>query len=74
MRLHSLKDVLNFFLHNFPEATSADDLIISVVVLYQMVEIWEKANEKDCFWHSETGISKPNEASGLQMVNCKVAK
>lgn len=39
-----------------------------------MVKICEKANEKDCFWHSETGISKPNEAAGLQMVNCKVAK
>lgn len=39
-----------------------------------MVKICEKANEKDCFWHSETGISKPNEASGLQMVNLQGRK
>lgn len=32
-----MKDVLNFFLHNFPEATLADDLIISVVVLSKYV-------------------------------------
>lgn len=32
MRLHSLKDVLIFFLNNFPKATMADEFTLSAVV------------------------------------------
>lgn len=74
MRLRSLKDVLIFFLNNFPKAALTNEFTLSAVVSNQTVKICEKADGKDLFfWHTEARISKPNEAAGLQMVNYKVA-